>query len=59
MTNRNQQLFEQAKAVIPGGVNSPVRTFGSVGGVPRFIRRAEGAHVWDEDGVQYIDYVGS
>ena len=59
MTNRNQQLFEQAKAVIPGGVNSPVRAFGSVGGVPRFIRRAEGAHVWDEDGVQYIDYVGS
>lgn len=57
--SRNQQLFEQAKAVIPGGVNSPVRAFGSVGGVPRFIRRAAGAHVWDEEGVQYIDYVGS
>lgn len=57
--NRNEQLFEQAKAVIPGGVNSPVRAFGSVGGVPRFIKKAQGAHVWDEAGVQYIDYVGS
>ena len=57
--NRNQQLFEQAKQIIPGGVNSPVRAFGSVGGVPRFIRKAEGAYVWDEAGVRYIDYVGS
>lgn len=57
--NRNQQLFDQAKTVIPGGVNSPVRAFGSVGGVPRFIRKAAGARVWDEDGVEYIDYVGS
>lgn len=57
--NRNQHLFEQAKKIIPGGVNSPVRAFGSVGGVPRFIRKAQGAYVWDEDGVQYLDYVGS
>lgn len=57
--DRNEQLFEAAKKVIPGGVNSPVRAFGNVGGVPRFIRKASGAYVWDEDGVQYIDYVGS
>ncbi len=59
MTDRNQQLFTRAKAVIPGGVNSPVRAFGSVGGVPRFIRKAQGAYVWDENGTRYIDYVGS
>ncbi|MBH5330267.1 glutamate-1-semialdehyde 2,1-aminomutase [Eikenella sp. S3360] len=59
MTDRNQQLFTRAKAVIPGGVNSPVRAFGSVGGVPRFIKKAEGAFVWDENGTRYIDYVGS
>ncbi|QMT33877.1 glutamate-1-semialdehyde 2,1-aminomutase [Conchiformibius steedae DSM 2580] len=56
---RNEQLFERAKNIIPGGVNSPVRAFGSVGGTPRFIRRAEGAFVWDEDGIRYTDYVGS
>ena len=56
---RNEQLFTRAKAIIPGGVNSPVRAFGSVGGVPRFIQKAEGAHVWDADGTRYIDYVGS
>lgn len=56
---RNEQLFERAKNIIPGGVNSPVRAFGSVGGTPRFIRRAEGAFVWDEDGTRYTDYVGS
>ena len=59
MNNRNEQLFQRAKAVIPGGVNSPVRAFGSVGGTPRFIRKAEGAFVWDENGQRYIDYVGS
>ena len=59
MTDRNEQLFTRAKAVIPGGVNSPVRAFGSVGGVPRFIKKAEGAFVWDENGKRYIDYVGS
>lgn len=56
---RNEQLFERAKNIIPGGVNSPVRAFGSVGGTPRFICRAEGAFVWDEDGTRYTDYVGS
>ena len=59
MTNRNEQLFNRAKAIIPGGVNSPVRAFGSVGGIPRFIKKAEGAYVWDENGTRYIDYVGS
>lgn len=59
MTNRNEQLFEAAKKIIPGGVNSPVRAFGSVGGVPRFITKAQGAQVWDADGKSYIDYVGS
>ena len=43
--NRNEQLFNRAKAIIPGGVNSPVRAFGSVGGVPRFIQKAQGAYV--------------
>ena len=57
--NRNEQLFERAKKIIPGGVNSPVRAFGSVGGVPRFIKKDEGAYVWDENGQRYIDYVGS
>ena len=57
--NRNESLFNRAKAIIPGGVNSPVRAFGSVGGVPRFIKKAEGAYVWDENGTRYTDYVGS
>ena len=57
--NRNEQLFNRAKAIIPGGVNSPVRAFGSVGGIPRFIKKAEGAYVWDENDMRYIDYVGS
>lgn len=57
--NRNESLFEEAKKFIPGGVNSPVRAFGSVGGVPRFIRCAKGACVWDEDDRSYIDYIGS
>ncbi|HFC8493707.1 TPA: glutamate-1-semialdehyde 2,1-aminomutase [Neisseria subflava] len=57
--NRNESLFNRAKAIIPGGVNSPVRAFGSVGGVPRFIKKAEGAYVWDENGTCYTDYVGS
>ena len=59
MSNRNEQLFNRAKNIIPGGVNSPVRAFGSVGGIPRFIKKAEGAFVWDENGQRYIDYVGS
>src|SRR5690606_26947859 len=57
--SRNSELFERACKTIPGGVNSPVRAFRSVGGTPRFIERAQGAHVWDADGRRYIDYVGS
>ena len=59
MSNRNESLFERAQCTIPGGVNSPVRAFRSVGGTPRFIERAEGPRVWDADGKEYIDYVGS
>ncbi|HET6725928.1 MAG TPA: glutamate-1-semialdehyde 2,1-aminomutase [Gammaproteobacteria bacterium] len=55
----SQELFEQARRFIPGGVNSPVRAFGSVGGAPRFIARAEGPYLYDEGGRRYIDYVGS
>ena len=57
--NRNEQLFERAQASIPGGVNSPVRAFRSVGGTPRFIARAQGPYFWDADGRRYIDYIGS
>ncbi|MEW5787027.1 MAG: glutamate-1-semialdehyde 2,1-aminomutase [Pseudomonadota bacterium] len=59
MSSRNDQLFEQSQAVIPGGVNSPVRAFRSVGGTPRFFARGLGARVWDADGKAYLDYVGS
>jgi glutamate-1-semialdehyde 2,1-aminomutase len=55
----NQSLFERAQRVIPGGVNSPVRAFRAVGGTPRFIQRAQGAHLWDAEGTKYIDYIGS
>ncbi len=58
-TGRSRRLFERARRVIPGGVNSPVRAFASVGGTPRFVARARGAHLWDADGNEYIDYVGS
>src|SRR5687767_11095785 len=57
--DQNDILFERARAVIPGGVNSPVRAFKAVGGTPRFIRRAEGAYFWDAEGKRYIDYIGS
>jgi glutamate-1-semialdehyde 2,1-aminomutase len=57
--DRNHTLFEQSQKLIPGGVNSPVRAFKSVGGVPRFFTRGEGAYLWDVDGKRYIDYVGS
>ncbi|MCO6504188.1 MAG: glutamate-1-semialdehyde 2,1-aminomutase [Snodgrassella sp.] len=57
--NNNSKLLLQAQKIIPGGVNSPVRAFGSVSGVPRFIHEAKDAHVWDEEQVQYIDYIGS
>ncbi len=59
MKSRNEILFEKSQLVIPGGVNSPVRAFRSVGGTPVFIARGDGAHVWDVDGKRYIDYVGS
>src|SRR5450755_3187788 len=58
-TPRSSQLFEAAREVIPGGVNSPVRAFAAVGGTPRFIARAEGSRLFDVDGNEYIDYVGS
>jgi glutamate-1-semialdehyde 2,1-aminomutase len=58
-TDRNDSLFERAKRVIPGGVNSPVRAFRAVGGTPRFVQRAQGAHFWDANGQRYIDYIGS
>lgn len=57
--DRNLELFERAKRVIPGGVNSPVRAFKAVGGTPRFIARAQGAYFWDANGKRYIDYIGS
>jgi len=57
--NRNEMLFNRAQKTIPGGVNSPVRAFGSVGGTPRFFARGEGPYVWDVDGQRYLDYVGS
>lgn len=57
--HRSIDLLDRARQRIPGGVNSPVRAFGSVGGQPVFINRAQGAHLWDEDGNEYIDYVGS
>jgi len=55
----NEALFARAQAVIPGGVNSPVRAFGSVGGTPYFVARAEGPYVYDVEGTRYIDYVQS
>ena len=58
-TDHNLDLFNRAKAVIPGGVNSPVRAFKAVGGTPRFIQRAQGAYMWDANGQRYIDYIGS
>jgi glutamate-1-semialdehyde 2,1-aminomutase len=58
-TDRNRLLFERARAVIPGGVNSPVRAFKAVGGTPRFVTRAQGAYFWDADDRRYIDYIGS
>ena len=57
--DKNEQLFARAKALIPGGVNSPVRAFKAVGGTPRFVQRAQGAWFWDANGDRYIDYIGS
>ncbi len=58
-TLQSSQLFRHAQQVIPGGVNSPVRAFGAVGGVPRFIAKASGSRMWDEDGNEFVDYIGS
>ena len=52
----SKQLFEKAKTYFPGGVNSPVRAFKSVGGTPLFIHKGDGAYLWDEDGNKYIDF---
>ena len=57
--DRSHEAFIRANKVIPGGVNSPARAFGAVGGEPPFMARAEGAHLYDIDGNQYIDYIGS
>jgi glutamate-1-semialdehyde 2,1-aminomutase len=58
-TRKSRSLFARARRSIPGGVNSPVRAFGSVGGTPRFFERGKGCRVWDADGNEYVDYVGS
>jgi len=57
--SRSEELFERARRLTPGGVNSPVRAFGAVGGTPRFVDRGEGAYVWDADGNRYVDLVQS
>src|SRR5579883_3068292 len=59
MAETNAGLFARACRVLPGGVDSPVRSFGSVGGTPYFVARAEGAFVWDVEGRRYLDYVQS
>jgi glutamate-1-semialdehyde 2,1-aminomutase len=56
-TRQSEKLFARAQELIPGGVNSPVRAFRSVGGTPCFIERGQGAHIWDVDGNRYVDYV--
>ncbi|MBI4295427.1 MAG: glutamate-1-semialdehyde 2,1-aminomutase [Chloroflexi bacterium] len=58
-TQKSRALFTEAQRYIPGGVDSPVRAFGAVGGQPLFIQRGRGSHIWDADGNEYIDYVGS
>src|SRR5208283_3703781 len=57
--SRSEELFRKALEIIPGGVNSPVRAFRGVGGNPLFLARGQGSHVFDVDGIEYIDYVGS
>ena len=56
---KSKQLFQRARLHIPGGVNSPVRAFRAVGGSPRFVRRGQGAYLWDADGKRYLDFVMS
>ena len=57
--NKNQSLFEQSQTIIPGGVNSPVRAFGAVGGTPIFFKKGLGSRLWDENDKEYIDYINS
>ena len=57
--DRSSELFNRSQRLIPGGVNSPVRSFGAVGGTPPFIARGKGARVWDVDGNEYVDFLGS
>lgn len=59
ITTASEQLFARAKALFPGGVNSPVRAFGAVGGTPVFLASGQGAQVWDADGNRYLDFLGS
>ena len=59
MATKSEALFERAVKCIPGGVNSPVRAFGSIGGTPRFIKKAKGSHIFDVDGNEYIDFIDS
>ena len=59
MTKNSQQLFNEAQDIIPGGVNSPVRAFNGVGGTPLFIKKAQGAYIFDAEDNKYVDYVGS
>ena len=56
---RSESLFKEAVNYIPGGVNSPVRAFGSVGMSPRFIEKADGAYIYDADGNRYVDFICS
>src|SRR6202051_2231930 len=58
-TEQSRKLQKRAERFIPGGVNSPVRAFGAVGGDPLFIVRGQGSHIWDADGNEYVEYVGS
>src|SRR5260370_19187219 len=58
-TAKSEALFARGQGLIPGGVNSPVRAFRGVGGTPRFMARANGARLWDVDGNEYIDCIGS
>ena len=59
MLSRSSELFDDAQTVIPGGVNSPVRAFKAVGGKPVFFKKAKGAYLYDVDGRELVDYVGS
>ena len=59
MTSLNQILFDKSQQLIPGGVNSPVRAFRSVGGTPVFFKKGLGSKLWDVDGKEYIDYINS